>query len=139
MGFAREYALIVDRVKLMIHDKDMAKGTIICVEDHHWYGCTHFAREVMARLKKQIYIIGAAAIKYEELLPFDDGNVEAADGDDGNVEGQLRDSVSRARGGCVCVCSWRTKLKAKRKQTGCVSGTTGWAQRSRICAVVLFM
>ena len=46
--------------------KGEARGSIICVEGHHWYGCTHFAREVMARLRKYIYIVGATAIKYEE-------------------------------------------------------------------------
>ena len=66
IGFEREYELIESKIKQMIHEKGEAKGTIICVEGHHWYGCTHFAREVMARLRKYIYIVGASAIKYEE-------------------------------------------------------------------------
>eukprot|EP01083_Nonionella_stella_P298146 1012258_1 len=66
VGFTQEYDIVEEQIKQMIHEKGEAHGAIICVEGHHWYGCTHFAREIMARLRKYIYIVGASAIKYEE-------------------------------------------------------------------------
>ena len=66
IGFEVEYNMVERKIKQMIHEKGEARGAIICVEGHHWYGCTHFAREIMARLRKYIYIVGATAIKYEE-------------------------------------------------------------------------
>eukprot|EP01084_Bolivina_argentea_P253487 425801_1 len=66
IGFYSEYDVVEEAIKEMFYEKGEAYGAIICVEGHHWYGGTHFAAQITARLKKYIYVVCTSAIKYEE-------------------------------------------------------------------------
>ncbi|ETO18086.1 hypothetical protein RFI_19204, partial [Reticulomyxa filosa] len=59
----------LEEVEKLIRDVNVNEDTnnkIVFVEGHHWHGTTHFARELMHRLRKFVYIVAASAIKFEE-------------------------------------------------------------------------
>ena len=61
-----QYSEIKRIIASMVHGKGLAKGDIISVEGNHWFGSTHFAREVMNQVQNVVYIVAATGVKYEE-------------------------------------------------------------------------
>ncbi len=66
VGWEDEYSQVINPIKSMIYGQGQVKGNIFSVEGHHLHGTTHFAREIMARLRKFVYIVAGSGVKFEE-------------------------------------------------------------------------